>query len=127
MRLSLAVPFVVVLLTAACASQGPLPPSEKYEDRAPPDEPLVKQHLGLGGQTSCFAFMNDDAVRVEGTAWIYGYWTGRNTARNSLLGEGLSQDHIINEVKKECSRISGGTISLAAARVYESILASAPK
>jgi hypothetical protein len=78
--------------------------------------------IGIGGM-SCAHWLSSDEHQLEGTVWIYGFWTGLNyvAAASDQPQAKIDLAAIVPEVKKMCGRQASQTLASA---VWSTYLAS---
>lgn len=61
--------------------------------------------MGIGG-LSCAHWRSTPALRLEGTIWIYGFWTGLNyvAAASGQTERKVDTAAVVTEVKKACAQ-----------------------
>ena len=61
--------------------------------------------MGIGGM-SCAHWQPTQALRLEGTIWIYGFWTGLNyvAAASAQTETKVGTAAVVVEVKKTCAQ-----------------------
>src|SRR5246127_4269858 len=61
--------------------------------------------MGIGGM-SCAHWQSTQALRLEGTIWIYGFWTGLNyvAAASGQTETKVDTAAVMVEVKKTCAQ-----------------------
>jgi hypothetical protein len=75
--------------------------------------------LGIGG-LSCAHWRSTQAHRLEGTVWIYGFWTGLNyvAAASDQTQAKVDMGAIVAEVEKTCARQTLDTLASAVWATY---------
>jgi hypothetical protein len=75
--------------------------------------------IGIGGM-SCAHWRSTQEYRLEGTVWIYGFWTGLNyvAAASDQTQAHIDMAAIVAEVKKTCARQASQTLASAAWTTY---------
>src|SRR6266567_5610595 len=86
-----------VLLALICAA--PVNPSSAQDAKVSVDM------MGIGGM-SCAHWQSTRALRLEGTIWIYGFWTGLNyvAAASGQTESKADTAAVLAEVKKTCAQ-----------------------
>jgi hypothetical protein len=74
---------------------------------------------GIGGM-SCAHWQSTQAHRLEGTIWIYGFWTGLNyvAAASEQSQSKVDTSRIVAEVKKICAERPSQVLASAAWTAY---------
>jgi hypothetical protein len=75
--------------------------------------------IGIGGMT-CAYWRSTQERRLEGTIWIYGFWTGLNyvAAASDQTQAKIDAAAIVNEVEKTCAHQTSQTLASAAWTAY---------
>jgi hypothetical protein len=75
--------------------------------------------IGIGGM-SCAYWRSTQEHRLEGTIWIYGFWTGLNyvAAASDQAQAKIDPAAIVNEVENTCAHQTSQTLSSAAWTTY---------
>ena len=75
--------------------------------------------MGIGGM-SCAHWRSTQAHQLEGTAWIYGFWTGLNyvAAASDQAQAKIDVTAIVVEVKKTCDQQMSQTLASAVWTTY---------
>jgi hypothetical protein len=75
--------------------------------------------IGIGGM-SCTHWRSTQAHRLEGTIWIYGFWTGVNyvAAASDQRQPKIDVAAIAAQVEKTCARQMSQTLASAAWTAY---------
>jgi hypothetical protein len=75
--------------------------------------------MGIGSM-SCAHWQSTQALRLEGTIWIYGFWTGLNyvAAASGQTASKVDTAAILAEVKKICARRPSQVLASAAWTAY---------
>ena len=75
--------------------------------------------IGIGGM-SCAHWRSTQAHQLEGTAWIYGFWTGLNyvAAASDQAQAKIDMAAIVVEVKKTCAQQMSRTLASAVWTTY---------
>jgi hypothetical protein len=83
----------------------------------------VKTHVSGIGTRSCAYWQSTPASINEGTAWIFGFWTGMNfgNSDNHFIGAQTDGPGIIAEVKKICNERPSNLLSFATIATYDAM------
>ena len=75
--------------------------------------------IGIGGM-SCTYWRSTQEHRLEGTVWIYGFWTGLNyvAAASDQTAAKIDVSAIVAEVEKTCTLQTSQTLAKAAWITY---------
>jgi hypothetical protein len=75
--------------------------------------------MGIGG-LSCAHWRSTPALRLEGTIWIYGFWTGLNyvAAASGQAERKIDTTAVVVEVKKTCAQLPSQTLAGAVWTTY---------
>jgi hypothetical protein len=75
--------------------------------------------IGIGGM-SCAYWRSTQQHRLEGTIWIYGFWTGLNyvAAASDQTQAKINMAAIATEVEKTCARQTSQTLASAVWTTY---------
>ena len=75
--------------------------------------------IGVGSM-SCAYWGSTREHRLEGTIWIYGFWTGLNyvAAASDQTQANIDEAAIVNEVKKTCAHQTSQTLAIAVWTTY---------
>ena len=75
--------------------------------------------MGIGGM-SCAHWQSTQALRLEGTIWIYGFWTGLNyvAAASGQTETKVDTAAVLVEVKKTCAQRPSQVLASAAWTAY---------
>ena len=75
--------------------------------------------IGIGGM-SCAHWLSTNERQLEGTIWIYGFWTGLNyvAAASNQSQSKIDLAAIVPEVKKMCGRQTSQTLAGAVWSTY---------
>jgi hypothetical protein len=75
--------------------------------------------IGIGSM-SCAHWRSTQEHRLEGTIWIYGFWTGLNyvAAASDQAQAKIDVAAIVNEVEKTCDHQASQTLASAAWTTY---------
>ena len=74
---------------------------------------------GVGGR-SCSYWMSSRERKLEGTVWIYGFWTGLNyvAVSSEQNQSGLNEDAMVAAVERTCRRQPSQVLGVAAWVAY---------
>jgi hypothetical protein len=83
------------------------------------DSKISVDMIGIGSM-SCAHWRSTQEHRLEGTVWIYGFWTGLNyvAAASDQRQARTDVTAIVNEVEKACARQMSQTLASAAWTAY---------
>ena len=83
------------------------------------DAKISVDMIGIGGM-SCAHWRSTQEHRLEGTIWIYGFWTGLNyvAAASDQTQAKIDTAAIVNEVEKTCAHQTSQTLASAAWTTY---------
>jgi hypothetical protein len=83
------------------------------------DAKISVDMIGIGGM-SCAYWRSTQEHRLEGTIWIYGFWTGLNyvAAASDQTQAKIDTAAIVNEVEKTCAHQTSQTLASAAWTAY---------
>jgi hypothetical protein len=84
------------------------------------EDAKVSVHMtGIGG-LSCAHWQSTQARRLEGTVWIYGFWTGLNyvAASSEQDQSEVADTAIVTEVRKICARQPSQVLASAVWTAY---------
>ena len=83
------------------------------------DARVAVDMIGIGG-LSCAHWRSTQAHRLEGTVWIYGFWTGLNyvAAASDQTQAKVDLAAIVAEVEKTCARQTMQTLASAVWTAY---------
>jgi hypothetical protein len=70
--------------------------------------------IGVGNDSCATAFRRENLIQSQ--AWIYGFWSGRNSERRASVGFSTDANGIVGEVERLC-RLSPSTALVIAATV----------
>jgi hypothetical protein len=100
-----------VLLALVCAA--PIGVSSAQEAKVSVDM------MGIGGM-SCAHWQSTQALRSEGTIWIYGFWTGLNyvAAASGQAESKADAAAVLVEVKKTCAQRPSRVLASAVWTTY---------
>ena len=75
--------------------------------------------MGIGAM-SCAHWRSTQEHRLEGTVWIYGFWTGLNyvAAASDQTQAQIDMGAIVAEVEKTCAQQASQTLASAAWTTY---------
>jgi hypothetical protein len=75
--------------------------------------------IGIGGMT-CAHWRSTQQHRLEGTIWIYGFWTGLNyvAAASDQTQAKINVAAIVTEVEKTCAQQTSQTLASAVWTTY---------
>jgi hypothetical protein len=75
--------------------------------------------IGIGSM-SCAHWRSTQAHRLEGTVWIYGFWTGLNyvAAASDQAQSKINMAAIVVQVEKTCAQQTSQTLGSAAWTTY---------
>ena len=75
--------------------------------------------IGIGGM-SCAHWRSTQEHLLEGTVWIYGFWTGLNyvAAASGQTQAKIDEAAIVAEVKKTCAQQTSQPLASAARTTY---------
>jgi len=75
--------------------------------------------IGIGGM-SCAHWRSTQELLLEGTVWIYGFWTGLNyvAAASGQTQAKIDVPAIVGEVEKTCGRQTSQTLASAVWTTY---------
>jgi len=75
--------------------------------------------IGIGGMT-CAHWWSTQQHRLEGTIWIYGFWTGLNyvAAASDQTQAKINVAAIVTEVEKTCAQQTSQTLASAVWTTY---------
>ncbi|MFG1377897.1 hypothetical protein [Xanthobacter autotrophicus] len=80
------------------------------------------QVWGIGGR-SCASWLANSISEAEGSAWVLGYWTGRNfgaavARKNGTVGATTDPSGVIGEVRKRCVNNPASTLLTEVEHLY---------
>jgi hypothetical protein len=83
------------------------------------DDKVSVDMIGIGSM-SCAHWRSTQEDRLEGTIWIYGFWTGLNyvAAASDQTQAKIDPAAIVNEVEKTCARQPSQTLASAVWTAY---------
>ena len=92
-------PIVKPVLFAALVCAAPVCRSSAQEAK------IAIDMMGIGGMC-CAHWQSTQALRLEGTIWIYGFWTGLNyvAAVSGQTETKVDTAAVVVEVKKTCAQ-----------------------
>ena len=105
--------MVNLVLLAALVCAVPICPSSAQDDKVSVDM------MGIGGM-SCAHWQSTQALRLEGTIWIYGFWTGLNyvAAASGQTETKVDTAAVVVEVKKTCAQRPSQVLASAVWTAY---------
>ena len=106
-------PMVKRVLLAALVCAAPVCLSSAQDAKVSVDM------MGIGGM-SCAHWQSTQALRLEGTIWIYGFWTGLNyvAAASGQTETKVDTAAVLVEVKKTCAQRPSQVLASAAWTAY---------
>ena len=106
-------PMVKPVLLAALVCAAPVCLSSAQDTKVSVDM------MGIGSM-SCAHWRSTQAHQLEGTAWIYGFWTGLNyvAAASDQAQAKIDMAAIVVEVKKTCAQQMSRTLASAVWTTY---------
>jgi hypothetical protein len=106
-------PMVKSVLLAALVCAAPIRPSSAQDDKVSVDM------MGIGAM-SCAHWRSTPALRLEGTIWIYGFWTGLNyvAAASGQTETKVDTAAALVEVKKACAQRPSQVLASAVWTAY---------
>jgi hypothetical protein len=106
-------PMVKSVLLAALVCAAPIRPSSAQDDKVSVDM------MGIGAM-SCAHWRSTPALRLEGTIWIYGFWTGLNyvAAASGQTETKIDTAAAMVEVKKACAQRPSQVLASAVWTAY---------
>ena len=106
-------PMVKPVLLAALVCAAPVCLSSAQDARVSVDM------MGIGGM-SCAHWQSTQALRLEGTIWIYGFWTGLNyvAAASGQAESKVDTAAILAEFKKTCVQRPSQVLASAVRTAY---------
>ena len=106
-------PMVKPALLAALICAAPICPSSAQEAKVSVDM------MGIGGM-SCAHWQSTRSLRLEGTIWIYGFWTGLNyvAAASEQTETKIDTEAVVVEVKKTCAQRQSQVLASAVWATY---------
>jgi hypothetical protein len=83
------------------------------------DTNLSVDMIGIGSM-SCARWRSTQEHRLEGTVWIYGFWTGLNyvAAASGQTQSKIGAAEILSKVEKTCAEGTSQTLASAAWTTY---------
>jgi len=83
------------------------------------DAKVSVEMMGIGGM-SCTHWRSTQEHRLEGTVWIYGFWTGLNyaAAASDQTQAKIDVSAIVAEVEKTCALQTSQTLASAVWNTY---------
>jgi hypothetical protein len=105
--------MVKSILLAALVCAGPVRPSSAQ------DAKLSVNLMGIGAM-SCAHWRSTPALRLEGTIWIYGFWSGLNyvAAASEQTATNVDTTAAMAEVKKACAERPSQVLASAVWTAY---------
>lgn len=102
---------LVLLAALVCAVL--IRPSSAQDDKVSVDM------MGIGGM-SCAHWQSTQALRLEGTIWIYGFWTGLNyvAVASGQMEPKVDTAAVVVEVKKTCAQRPSQVLASAVWTAY---------
>ena len=106
-------PMVKPVLLAALVCAAPICPSSAQEAK------VSVNLMGIGAM-SCAHWRSTPALRLEGTIWIYGFWTGLNyvAAASEQTEKKVDTAAAMAEVKKTCTQRPSQVLASAVWTAY---------
>ena len=106
-------PMVKPVLLAALVCAAPVCLSSAQDAKVSVDM------MGIGGM-SCAHWQSTQALRLEGTIWIYGFWTGLNyvAAASGQTETKVDTAAVMVEVRKTCAQRPSQVLASAAWTAY---------
>jgi hypothetical protein len=100
-----------ILLALICAAPLRLSSAEEAK--------VSVEMMGIGGM-SCSHWQSTQALRSEGTIWIYGFWTGLNyvAAASGQAESKADTAAVLAEVKKTCAQRPSQVLASAVWTAY---------
>jgi hypothetical protein len=101
------------VLLAALICAAPVCPSSAQDTKVSVDM------MGIGGM-SCTHWQSTEAHRLEGTIWIYGFWTGLNyvASASEQTERKVDTTAVVVEVKKKCAQRPSQVLASAVWTAY---------
>jgi hypothetical protein len=101
------------VMIAALVFAAPICPASAQDTKVSIDM------IGIG-RMSCAHWQSTQAHRVEGTIWIYGFWTGLNyvAAASDQTQAKIDVEAIEAQVEKTCAQQTSQTLASAAWTTY---------
>jgi hypothetical protein len=93
------------------------------------DAKVAVDMMGIGGM-SCGHWRSTQEHLLEGTVWIYGFWTGLNyvAAASDQAQARIDMAAIVAEIEKTCARQASQTLASAVWTTYlEEIAKTLPR
>jgi hypothetical protein len=105
--------MVKPVLLAALVSAAPVCQSSAQDANVSVDM------MGIGGM-SCDHWQSTQALRLEGTIWIYGFWTGLNyvAVASGQTETKVDTEAVMVEVKKTCAQRPSRVLASAVWTAY---------
>jgi hypothetical protein len=106
-------PMIKPVLLAALVCAAPVCLSSAQDAKVSVDM------MGIGGM-SCAHWQSTQALRLEGTIWIYGFWTGLNyvAAASGQTEAKVNTAAVLVEVKKTCAQRPSQVLASAVWTAY---------
>ena len=106
-------PMIKPVLLAALICAAPVCPSSAQDVKVSVDM------MGIGGM-SCAHWQSTEEDRLEGTIWIYGFWTGLNYVASASEQTETKVDTaaIVAEVRKTCAQRPSQVLASAVWTAY---------
>ena len=106
-------PMVKPVLFAALVCAAPVCRSSAQEAK------IAIDMMGIGGMC-CAHWQSTQALRLEGTIWIYGFWTGLNyvAAVSGQTETKVDTAAVVAEVKKTCAQRPSQVLASAVWTAY---------
>jgi len=106
-------PIVKPVLFAALVCAAPVCGSSAQEVK------IAINMMGIGGM-SCAHWQSTHALRLEGTIWVYGFWTGLNyvAAASGQTETKVDTGAVVVEVKKTCAQRPSQVLASAVWTAY---------
>ena len=105
--------WLMVKLSAALICGSLICPSSAQETKVSVDM------MGIGSMC-CAHWQSTRSLRLEGTIWIYGFWTGLNyvAAASEQTETKIDTEAVVVEVKKTCAQRSSQVLASAVWTTY---------
>jgi hypothetical protein len=105
--------WLMVKLSAALICGAPICASSAQETKVSVDM------MGIGSM-SCAHWQSTRSLRLEGTIWIYGFWTGLNyvAAASEQTQTKIDTAAVVVEVEKACAQRPSQVLASAAWTAY---------
>src|SRR6202165_1445621 len=110
-------PMVKAVLLAALVCAAPVCLSSAQDTKVSVDM------MGIGGM-SCAHWQCTQALRLEGTIWFYGFWTGLNyvAAASGQTEAKVDTAAVLVEVKKTCAQRPSRVLASAVRAAYVGLI-----